>query len=249
MMNYAEWERIHTLDKQGLSKRAIARRTGKSRSTVRRTLASKQPPQRTAALRGSTLDGHYGWLKGVLEDNPEITAARIHAMLIEERAVEVASSTVREHVARLRPKAKRAYLTLHFAPGECAQVDWGSIGSIDIDGHRRRLSIFVMVLAHSRQLYVEICLSEKMEWFLAAHRRAFETFGAVPHKVMVDNLKCAVKRNLRGAPTEFNERYLDLSRHYGFTPVACTPYQPQQKGLAPHCTSLVTLNGSWVVCA
>jgi transposase len=230
MLTRAQWEQIRELCSQGWSKRAIARKVGTSRSTVRRALASPHPPQRAGALRGSLLDGHRGWMRSVLENDPDISAARIHAMLTEERGVSIGASTVRDHVACLRPKAKRAYLTLHFAPGECAQADWGTVGSIEIDGRRRRLSLFVMVLAHSRLIYAELCLSEKMECWLAAHRRAFEAFGAVPKTVMVDNLKTAVTEHLRGADAEFNGRYLDLARHYGFRPVACTPYQPQQKG-------------------
>jgi transposase len=50
-----------------------------------------------------------------------------------------------------------------------------------------------MVLCYSRMLYVEFTLSETMEHFLACHQHAFEYFsGAVPAKLMVDNLKSAV---------------------------------------------------------
>jgi transposase len=83
---------------------------------------------------------------------------------------------------------------LEFAPGECAQVDWGSFGSVAVGSTRRRLSFFVMVLCYSRFLYVEFTLSESMEQFLACHRRAFEFFGGVTEKVMIDNLKVGVLR-------------------------------------------------------
>ena len=51
----------------------------------------------------------------------------------------------------MRPLRHPAFLTLAFAPGECAQVDWGCAGSIDVGGTRRRLSFFVMVLAYVRK--------------------------------------------------------------------------------------------------
>ena len=44
-----------------------------------------------------------------------------------------------------------AFLTLAFAPGEGAQVDWGG-GSIQLGATHRRLSFFVMVLAFSRMI-------------------------------------------------------------------------------------------------
>ena len=53
---------------------------------------------------------------------------------------------------------------------------------------RRRLSFFVMVLGHSRMMYLEFTLSEQMEYFLGCHLNAFSFFGGVPEKVMVDNL-------------------------------------------------------------
>jgi transposase len=71
-------------------------------------------------------------------------------------------------------------------------------------------------------MYVEFSLSQTMEQFLAAHVNAFNALG-VPQKVMVDNLRCAVLRHIRGGPVEFNPRYLDFARHYGFAPVACAP--------------------------
>jgi hypothetical protein len=94
---------------------------------------------------------------------------------------------------------------------------------------RRRLSFFVMVLAWSRKMYVEFTLSQTMEHFLAAHINGFGALG-VPRKIMVDNLRCAVLRHVRGEPVQFNPRYLDFARHYGFEIVACAPRKGNEKG-------------------
>ena len=75
------------------------------------------------------------------------------------------------------------------APGECAQVDWGAYGTVAVGNTRRRLSFFVMVLAFSRQMSVEITVSQNMEHFLATHEHAFTAHGGVPPKIMVDNLQ------------------------------------------------------------
>src|SRR5437667_106703 len=85
-----------------------------------------------------------------------------------------------------------ADLMLDFASGECAQVDWGSFGSITVGSTRRRLSFFVMVLCYSRLMYLEFTLSEGMDQFLTCHRHAWEFFGGVTRKVMIDNLKVGV---------------------------------------------------------
>ena len=91
-----------------------------------------------------------------------------------------------------------AFLTLVFAPGECAQVDWGCAGSMAVGSTRRRLSFFVMVLCYSRFCYLEFSLGEATEHFLAAHQNAFEFFGRVPAKIIIDNPKTAVLKHPAG---------------------------------------------------
>jgi hypothetical protein len=122
-------------------------------------------------------------------------------------------------------------LTLSFAPGECAQVDWGEYGSVAVGETRRKLSFFVMVLCYSRMTYVEFTLSQKMEQFLACHQHAFEFFGnRVPKNIMVDNLKSAILRRLVGEAPVFNPRYLDFSNHYDSTIKPCGVGKGNEKG-------------------
>ncbi len=46
---------------------------------------------------------------------------------------------------------KPAFLTLSFEPGECARVDRGEYGTVNVGNTRRKLSFFVMVLCYSRR--------------------------------------------------------------------------------------------------
>ncbi len=55
---------------------------------------------------------------------------------------------VKDHVHTIRPRRAPAYLTLSFAPGKCAQVDWGLCGSVPVGQSRRKLS---MVLLHEAE--------------------------------------------------------------------------------------------------
>ena len=113
-------------------------------------------------------------------------------------------SIVKDYVRLVRPRPREAFLTLSFAPGECAQADWGEFGTLAVGSAQRRLSFFVMVLAYSRQLYVEFSLAQTMEFFLGAQINAFNAFGGVPKKVMIDNLRCGVVQHRRGEPPVFN---------------------------------------------
>jgi len=77
-------------------------------------------------------------------------------------------SILKEFIQLVRPVRKPAFLMLEFAAGECAQVDWGSFGTVTVGSIRRRLSFFVMVLCYSRLMYVEFTLCEGMEQFLSS---------------------------------------------------------------------------------
>ena len=84
---------------------------------------------------------------------------------------------------------------LSFAPGDAAQVDFGAGPMLrHPDGDERRTWAFVMTLAHSRHQYVEFVWDQTVATWLGCHRRAFEWFGAVPARVIVDNAKCAITK-------------------------------------------------------
>jgi transposase len=94
-----------------------------------------------------------------------------------------------------------------------------------------------MVLCYSRMLYVEFTVSQSMEHFLACHQNGFNFFGAIPAKIMVDNLKSAVLKRIIGRAPVFNPKYLDFANHYGFTIAPCNSLaairvlrQPIKKG-------------------
>ena len=87
-----------------------------------------------------------------------------------------------------------------------------------------------MVLCYSRKMYLEFTVSQTMEHFLGCHQNAFDYFGGVPKKLMIDNLKSAVLRRLTGQMPVFNARYLDFSWHYGFDIAACNVAKGNEKG-------------------
>lgn len=226
MIDYATWCAIRDGSAKHLSAGQLAESLGLDIKTVRHWIGRPYTP-RVRVQRASKLDPFKGQIVGWLDAHP-LTAQQVFQRL-RDAGYSGGISIVKDYVHTIRPRRREAFLTLAFAPGEAAQVDWGEWGTIAVGNTRRRLSFFVMVLAWSRQMYVEFFLSQSMEQFLAAHVNAFQALG-VPQKVMVDNLRCAVLRHVRGAPVEFNPRYLDFARHYGFEPVACAPAKGNEKG-------------------
>lgn len=226
MIDYATWCAIRDGIAQHLTPTQLADSLGLDVKTVRHWV-DRPYARRVRVPRSSKLDPFKGRIVGWLDAHP-LTAQQVFQRL-RDAGYDGGISIVKDYVRAIRPPRREAFLTLAFAPGELAQVDWGECGTIAVGHTRRRLSFFVMVLAYSRQLYVEFTLSQTLEQFLAAHINAFHALG-VPHKVMVDNLRSAVLRHVRGEPVQFHPRYLDFARHYGFDPVACNVAKGNEKG-------------------
>jgi transposase len=226
MIDYATWCAIRDGADKHLRPEQLAGALSLDVKTVRRWIGRPYAPRQTVR-RESKLDPFKGRIVRWLETHP-LSAQQVFQRLREE-GYGGGISIVKDYVRAIRPRPREAFLTLAFAPGEAAQVDWGEFGTIAVGEARRRLSFFVMVLAWSRQMYVEFTLSQTMEQFLGAHVNAFTALG-VPKKVMVDNLRCAVLAHPRGGPAELNPRYVDFARHYGFEIVACAVAKGNEKG-------------------
>jgi transposase len=228
VIDYETFCQIHDYrERQHLTVAQIARVLHLHPRTVAKWAARSHFEPRRPVLRASVLDPFKPRITRLLDSYP-YSAQQIFQRLREE-GYGGGITILRDYVRRIRPPKRPVYLKLHFAPGECAQVDWGSFGSVVVDNTRRRLSFFVMVLAYSRRLFVEFTVSQTMEHFLACHEHAFAELG-VPCKLMVDNLKSAVLQRLAGIAPVFNPRYLDFARHHGFEIVACNVGRGNEKG-------------------
>ena len=186
MIDYETFARIRDCrDRQGLTITQIARTLGLHRQTVAKWLARSRFERPHPPPRNSLLDPFKGRITRLLDTHP-YSAQQIFQRLREE-GYGGGVTILRDYVGRIRPPKLPVYLKLHFAPGECAQVDWGVFGTVAVGNTRRRLSFFVIVLAYSRQMYVEFTVAQTMEHFLSCHEHAFAAFGGVPTKIMVDN--------------------------------------------------------------
>jgi transposase len=240
MIDYATYCQIRSLrQEQKLRVGQIAQQLQLDKRTVRYWLKHDYNQPRRPQ-RSSKLDPHKVRIKGWLETH-DLSAQQVLQRL-QADAVQVGYTIVREYVRLVRPKPVKAFLSLHFAPGECLQVDWGSWGVIPIGATRRRLSFFVAVLCYSRMLYLEFTLGQSQEQFLSCHENAFRFFKGVPARVMVDNCKTAVLSHPLGQPAQFNPRYLDFANHYGLEVRACGVCQPQEKGRVENAVKFIKQN-------
>lgn len=240
MIDYQTYCQIrHLFTEKGLRLRQIARQLQLDLKTVRKWARRESFNRAATPRRPSKLDPFKGQIIRLLEQH-DYSAQQIFQR-IKEDGYRGRYTILRDFVRQVRPKQRPAFLTLHFDPGECAQVDWGCAGSIPVGSTRRRLSFFVMVLAFSRKLYLEFTLAETLEHFLSCHQHAFEYFGGVTRQVWVDNCKVAVLHRPPGEVV-LNPRYLDFANHYGFQIRACGVGQPQEKGRVENAVGYVKKN-------
>lgn len=163
-----------------------------------------------------TLNDQRALIESMLATN---TLATVHQRLRDEHGLTVSQSSLRRYVALELPEraARREATVLRpdVPPGE-AQIDYGYLGSwIDpVGGRVRRVQAFVMVLACSRHMFVRPVLSMDSSSFVAAHVAAFSFFGAVPGRLVTDNLKTGVLSADRYDPL-LNRAYAELAEHYG----------------------------------
>jgi transposase len=171
-----------------------------------------------------------------------LSAVRIHADLRDEHGVALSYHSVRRFVAALGKASPQPFRRMECAPGEEAQVDFGSGPTLVVDGRRRRTHVLRVVLSHSRKGYAEAVLRQDTESFIRALENAFRHFGGVPRTVVVDNLKAAVLR-VDWFDPELNPKIVSFARHHGTTILPTKPRMPRHKGKVERGVGYVQDNG------
>lgn len=160
-----------------------------------------------------------------------IYGTTIHDALVRKYGFEGSYSSVRRYLQGLKGQLPEATTVLEFQPGEAAQIDFGTGPRITdvFTGEIFSTWFFVMTLAWSRHMYAELVRDQKVETWLLCHQRAFEFFGGVPLKTIIDNPKCAITKACYYDPT-VQRAYWDAAEGYGFLISPCPPRSPEKKG-------------------
>ena len=177
----------------------------------------------------STVEPYAEIVEHLLAQGCEMTA--IHIRLCQDHGYTGSYSSVRRFVRRLRPQSPNVVARVTTAPGEEVQVDFGPVGKL-FDPQSKRLRTayaFVATLCFSRHQYAELVFDQKVPTWIALHRRAFESWGGVPQRVVPDNLKAAVTKALVCEPV-LGEAYRRMAQHYGFLISPTRPHTPRHKG-------------------
>ena len=221
-------------DRERLSIRALAERHGVHRRAVRQALAAPVPPAKRAPRgRGAPKLGEYReiideWLIADLDAprKQRHTSKRVWRRLVDEHGVDVAETTVRDHVRKRRREmglaARDVFVPQIHAPGVTAEVDWGQ-ADVDLAGARTRVHLFFMRSCFSGAAFSMASPVETQQAFLEGHALGFEWFDGVFAEVRYDNLGAAVKQVLKGRRRVESDRFVALRSHYLFESLFTTP--------------------------
>jgi transposase len=180
--DWAEIRRLHRAE--GLGIKAIARRLGIARNTVREALRSEGPPRYDRARPGSVVDGFEPDIRRLLQDFPEMPATVIAERIGWERGMTVLKERVRE----LRPLflPPDPCQRTSYRPGELVQFDlWQPDVAIPVGfGQSEKLWVVVAVAGFSRLTAAWMVPTRNAHDVLGGMLKVIGQIGAVPRKAV-----------------------------------------------------------------
>jgi transposase len=219
------------LKQEGLSIQAISSATGFDRKTVRKYLSEPDeiPAYGSRPSAASKLDA----FKPYLEDRLKSGVWNAAVLLRELKARSyVGGYTILKDWLQPQREAARVVAVRRFEtpPGRQAQVDWGHLGSLELDSIERQLWAFTFTLGYSRMMMASAALNQKLGTLLRMHEEAFRQLGGVPEEILYDRMRTVWQGTDERGEIIWNPVFLDFSRYWGFTPRLCRPYRAQTKG-------------------
>jgi transposase len=214
---------------EGLSIKAIARRLGVARNTVRSALRSDEPPAYRRAPKGSIVDAVEPQIRELLKEFPTMPATVIAERIGWERSLTVLKDRVRELRPLFLPPDPSG--RTEYRPGELAQWDlWFPATDVPLgQAQVGRPPVIVGVSGYSRWLVARMIPSRQAHDVLGGHLACLLQLGGVPRKGVYDNEPALAARHTgRSTPTEAFDRFRGV---LGMGAVFCQPGDPEAKGL------------------
>lgn len=227
MEDWAEIRRLYRAE--GMPIRAIARQLGIGRNTVRRALASGDPPKYARPAKGSIVDAVEPQIRALLAAWPRMPVPVIAERIGWQRSMTVLKDRVRELRPAFLPPDPVSRTV--YQPGELAQCDlW--FPPIDVPlgfGQVGRPPVLVMVSGYSRVITARMIPSRQSPDLLGGHWVLLAGWGRVPKALVWDN-ESAVGFRKAGRPV-LTDAMNGFRGTLGIRVIQCRPGDPEAKGL------------------
>jgi transposase len=231
--------RLHLRD--GLTISEIERRTGLTRKTIRNWLNKPEgtEPKYRRQSGDTKITPYAGQLIKMLEVDARRPVRERRTVLklfelIKAEGFDGDYSRVTAFIRRWRADGgaavTKAYVPLHFEPGEAHQFDW-SEERLVIGGVWRKILAAHLKLCHSRAFVVQAYPTQSHEMLFDAHAKAFAALGGIPKRGIYDNMKTAVDKVKKGKARVVNTRFAAMASHYLFDPDFCNVASGWEKGV------------------
>jgi transposase len=188
VQQWAEIRRMHFVER--LSIKEIARRTGRSRVTVRRALRAEGPPAYRRGPVASKLDPHKDEIHRLLRADPRIPATRVRE-LIADAGYAGGQTILDVYLREIRPlfaPPPRTFQRTLYRPGEICQFDlWEPSRPIPVGaGQERRGWVVVACLGYSRVGAGALIFSKSAPDILTGIVRCLWRLGGLPQTLVWD---------------------------------------------------------------
>jgi transposase len=230
-----EWAEIRRLHRaEGLPIKAVARKLGISKNTVRRALRADEVPRYQRAVKGSIADAAEPRVRELLELCPTMPATVIAERIGWDRSITV----LREKVAVLRPFYLPAdpVSRTSYEPGGRVQDDfWFPPAEIPV-GHGKVAAgaevppVLVMASGYSRWMLGLMIPSRHAEDLVLGTWRLLQQLGGVPKQLVWDN-EGGVGKFRRGRPPALSAQFAEFRGLLGTEVVVLPPREPEHKGI------------------
>jgi transposase len=231
VINVEDWAEIRRLYlAEQLPIKAIARRLGLSRNTVRGAVRSVQPPRYVRAAKGSIVDEAEPRIRALLQEFPEMPATVIAERIGWTRSLTVLKARVRQLrpvYAPVDPASRTSY-----RPGERAQCDlWFPPARIPLGfGQVGSPPVLVLVAGYSRWLAATTVPTRTAPDLVLGQWAVLRQLGAVPRELVWDN-ESGVGHYAGPAGPRLTAEFSVLRGMLGTRVRILRPRDPESKGL------------------
>ncbi|HUY50612.1 MAG TPA: IS21 family transposase [Streptosporangiaceae bacterium] len=230
---WAEIRRLHRSEHLGI--KAIARKLGISKNTVRRALRSEEVPRYSRPPKGSIADPAEPAIREQLRLCPTMPATVVAERIGWERSITV----LRERVAELRP----LYLPqdpagrTSYEPGQRAQNDFWfppaevPLGPGTVASGDGMPPVLVMASGYSRWMLGLMIPSRHAEDLVLGTWQLLQQLGGVPKQLVWDNEGGVGKYRGQGRPPKLSAQFAEFRGLLGCEVKVLPPREPEHKGI------------------